>query len=298
MLLYFTPLLLLAVFFHLQYLRLLRDGSRDRLAAIAERQAATLDLFLRERLTNLANIIDDPPFASRALDAAYLADRLAVLRRTSEAFLDLGVVSASGKLEAYVGPAAFPAAVTYRYEGWFHELLTGNDRSIVSEIYGGFRGQPHFTIAVKRQDERGVRVLRSSLAPERLAEHLATLEGASGVHAAVVSGRGAVQVATTLSTSALQDAHFTPPREPLHGVVRRNRAAGTPNYGYAWLRDPPWAVVVTDARGRADAGLGVLPGGIYAITVGLFAVMGLVILLRARHLVGRQLAIERVLHAG
>lgn len=292
-LLYFTPLLLLAVFFHFQYLRLLRDGARERLAAIAERQAATFDLFLRERLVNLANIIDDPAFASRALDVGYLGDCLAALRRTNDAFTDLGVVSASGKLEAYVGPVAFPAAVTYRYEGWFHQLLTGNDRSIVSELYGGFRGRPHFTIAVKRQDGRAVRVLRSSLAPERLAEYLATLEGASGVHAAVVSARGAVQIATSRSASALQGAHFTPPREPLRGVVGRARAAGTPNYGYAWLRDPPWAVVVTDAR--ADAGLSVLPGALYAITVAFFAFMGIVLLLRARRLVARQLAVERAL---
>ena len=59
-LLYFVPLILLAIFFHLQYRNLLRDGQRAHLEVIAEHQANTFDLFLRERLVNLDNIIDDP----------------------------------------------------------------------------------------------------------------------------------------------------------------------------------------------------------------------------------------------
>ena len=61
-LLYFAPILLLAVFFHIQYRDLLRDSLRAHLEVIAEHQANTFDLFLRERLVNLGNIIDDPRF--------------------------------------------------------------------------------------------------------------------------------------------------------------------------------------------------------------------------------------------
>ena len=67
-LLYFMPLLLLALFFHVQYRRLLRDSARAHLAVIAEHQATTFDLFLRERLVNLANVIDDPLFVPHASD--------------------------------------------------------------------------------------------------------------------------------------------------------------------------------------------------------------------------------------
>src|SRR4030042_3481115 len=61
-LLYFVPLILLAIFFNLQYRNLLRDSRRVHLQVIAEQQANTFDLFLRERLVNLDNIIDDPRF--------------------------------------------------------------------------------------------------------------------------------------------------------------------------------------------------------------------------------------------
>jgi two-component system NtrC family sensor kinase len=291
-LLYFMPLLLLAVFFHLQYRRLLRDSARAHLAVIAEHQATTFDLFLRERLVNLANVIDDPLFAPHASDETFLAARLSTLQQTNEAFADLGVVSATGKLEAYVGPITFPSTVDYHNEGWFQQLLGSDARSVITEIYLGFRGRPHFTIAVKRERGGRLQVLRSTLSPERLAEYLTTLEGAREVHAAVVNASGILQVASPLSSSPLRDSLFTPPRTPIRGFVARDRATGRPDYAYAWLRETPWALVVTDARPGTNARFAA-PGNIFAITVAFFALVGVVILLRARQLVGKQLAVER-----
>jgi len=292
-LLYFMPLLLLAAFFHIQYRHLLRESARAHLAVIAEHQATTFDLFLRERLTNLANIIDDPLFAPHALDEGYLSARLAALQQTSDAFADLGVVTTDGQLETYVGPVSFPEGVNYHDEAWFRELLAGEDHSLITEIYLGFRGRPHFTIAVKRERTGSVQVLRSTLSPERLAEYLTTLEGANEVHAAVVSATGVLQVAAPRSGSALQGSLFTPPAEPPRGFVQRNLTTGCPEYAYAWLRETPWALVVTEARDAATAGIAGFPGTIYAITVAFFALMGVVILARARQLVGKQLAVER-----
>ena len=292
-LLYFMPLLLLAAFFHIQYRHLLRESARAHLAVIAEHQATTFDLFLRERLTNLANIIDDPLFAPHALDEGYLSARLAALQQTSDAFADLGVVTTDGQLETYVGPVSFPEGVNYHDEAWFRELLAGEDHSLITEIYLGFRGRPHFTIAVKRERTGSVQVLRSTLSPERLAEYLTTLEGANEVHAAVVSATGVLQVAAPRSGSALQGSLFTPPAEPPRGFVQRNLTTGCPEYAYAWLRETPWALVVTEARDAATAGIAGFPGTINAITVAFFALMGVVILARARQLVGKQLAVER-----
>jgi len=292
-LLYFMPLLLLAAFFHLQYRHLLQDSARAHLAVIAEQQATTFDLFLRERLTNLANIIDDPLFAPHAGDEGYLGARLATLQQTSDAFADLGIVRASGRLDTYVGPVAFPEGVDYHDEPWFRALMEGEERSVITEIYLGFRGRPHFTIAVKRDWAGTVQVLRSTLSPERLAEYLATLEGASEVHAAVVSASGVLQVAAPRSGTALPDSLFIPPRAPERGIVERDRAAGRPQYAYAWLRETPWALVVTDARSPRAAGVAGAPGTLNVITVAFFALMGVVILARARQLVGKQLAVER-----
>ena len=60
---YLAPLIILIVYFQYRYVALQEESQRVHLAAIAEHQANTLDLFLSERRVNLANLIDHPLFA-------------------------------------------------------------------------------------------------------------------------------------------------------------------------------------------------------------------------------------------
>ena len=290
---YFVPLLLLAVFFHVQYRRLIQESHRAHLAVIAEHQANTLDLFLRERLVNLANIIDRPEFAARRVDEAVLRGCLEDLQQTNSAFVDLGVVGAGGELQTYVGPVSFPSEVNYQSEDWFRGLLARDKRSVMTEIYAGFRGRPHFTIAVKRPRADGVQVLRSTLSPERLSDYLRTLEGASEVHAAVVNGAGVLQITTPRAGDPLRGSHFVPPAEPTRGYVEGDGTQPSVDYAYAWLSETPWALVVTAAGTPAGAGEFSMPGGMFLAAVAVFILMGAVIVMRARYLVGKQLATER-----
>ncbi len=291
-LLYFVPLLLLAVFFHTQYRHLLRDGVRAHLEVIAEHQATTFDLFLRERLVNLGNVIDDPRFATQEWEAA-LPGFLRRLQQTSDAFVDLGVVSDRGDLVSYVGPVEYPEGVNYRQEDWFEKLLAPNRSSVITEIYLGFRGRPHFTIAVRRGEGEALRILRAALSPERLSEYLATLEGANEVHAAVVNALGVLQVSTPRGGEALTASPFIPPIDPERGFVPGRGGEAGPDYAYAWLNQTPWALIVTGAGGGTEAGAFGLPNTFFLVTLGIFLLVGVVILVRTRQVVGTRLATER-----
>jgi two-component system NtrC family sensor kinase len=293
LLLYFVPLLLLTIFFQIQYRRLWRDSLRAHLQVLAEHQANTFDLFLRERLVNLSNIINDPLFPDRALGEESLGPFLLELQRTSDAFVDLGVVDEAGVLEAYVGPINFPGAVNYRNEEWFRDLSSGDRHSVITEIYLGFRGRPHFTIAVRPRREQSGRILRSTLSPERLSNYLTTLEGAAEVHAAVVNRAGVLQVITPRAAEILPDSLLAPPSEPDRGFVPAERSAGHVEYAYAWLSETPWALVVTATGQGTPTGMVRLPSSVFMLGFAFFALMGAVILLRARYLVGRQIAAEQ-----
>jgi len=291
-LLYFVPLLLLAVFFHLQYRNLVRSNLRAHLEVIAEHQANTFDLFLRERLVNLRNLIDDPRFGSLDLDRE-LPGLLRGLQLASPAFLDLGVVGGDGLLTHYDGPVAYSGSVDYRNESWFKELMTRGRSSVITEIYLGFRGQPHFTIAVRRGEGKGLRILRSALSPQRLAGYLSSLEGAREVHAAIVNDQGVLQVATATLGEALHPSGFVPPRAPDRGFVSGSRSTGLPDYAYARLSQTPWALVVVDATSGAGTGVLAVPDAFSLATLAIFLVVGLVILLRTRQVVGSQMASEK-----
>jgi len=293
LLLYFMPLLLLAAFFHIQYRRLLHQSVRLHLEVIAEHQANTFNLFLRERLINLDNIIDDPSFALAFSDRVFLQTFLEELHHTSEAFVDLGCVNQNGSLVSYVGPIDFSDSVNYSSEDWFQELLHGDRRSVITEVYLGFRGDPHFTIAVKRQRSNGTQILRSTLSPQWLSSYLTTLEGGSEVHAAVVNGAGIQQIKTSSSSLESESEILVPPRLPERGFVESDESSTSSDYAYAWLRETPWALVVTDARGRPSFGPLGSPGHILVATLVFVALGGLIIFARARYVTGKQLAVEQ-----
>jgi two-component system NtrC family sensor kinase len=291
-LLYFAPLLLLAGFFHVQYRHLLRDGLQAHLQVIAEHQANTFDLFLRERLVNLDNIIDNPQFQDPARERR-LPGFLAALQGTSDAFLDLGVVSGEGDLASYVGPVRYSSNINYRFEDWFQEVMGPEQASVITEIYLGFRDQPHFTIAVRRGEGAEALILRAALSPERLAEFLTTLEGASEVHAAIVNAQGVLQVSTPTVGEVLQPSLFTPPTTPERGFVAGSRRTGQPAYAYAWLNQTPWALVVMSSAGAAGSGTTSFRNTFFLATLAVFFLMGMVILVRARQVVGSKLAAEQ-----
>jgi len=293
--LYFLPLLLLAAFFHVQYRYLVRDSLRAHLKVVAEHQATTFDLFLRERLVNLDNVVDDPRFPAGPVDGASLRPFLDGLQHASDAFVDLGLVNAAGELTAYAGPVRFPSPVNYRREPWFQALVagTGGRPWVITEIYLGFRGSPHFTIAVRRQDGPAVRILRSTLSPERLGAYLNGLEGANEVHAAILTGAGAVQIATARAAPAFAGARLTPPAQPGRGFVAGAGPSGRIDYAYAWLKETPWALVVTSAAPVPAGWRAGLPTAPSAAALAILAIAGVLILVRARQVSGRQLAVEQ-----
>ncbi len=291
LLLYFVPLLFLAGYFQHQYRKLIRNSQRAQMEVIAEHQANTFDLFLRERLVNLGNVIDDPRFEHANLDRE-LPEMLRGLQLTSPAFLDLGVVNGDGLLTNYSGPVSYTGTVDYRDEAWFRELVSAGRSSVITEIYLGFRGQPHFTIAVRRGEGEAPRILRAALSPERLSNYLATLEGANKVHAAIVNDLGVLQVSTTALGEALRPSSFVPPRSPDRGFVAGSRSSTVPDYAYARLSQTPWALVVMDATSGVGPQTLSFPDASVLLTLAIFLLVGLVILIRSRQVVGMRMAME------
>lgn len=172
--LYFTPLLLLALFFHVQYRLVVRDLEGRHLQSIAEHQAGLLNMYLGDRLLNLAELGDE---SSAWLDPkpADLAQGLAQLQEANIAFVDLTVFDAQGQVLGYTGPFPDLSAQNYANEAWFQRLQAGKSSHVITDVYLGFRGQPHFTMALKLEPENQPRILRAALSPEQTEIHLAQL---------------------------------------------------------------------------------------------------------------------------
>jgi two-component system, NtrC family, sensor kinase len=291
LLLYFAPLLLLAVFLNLQYRHLAEEARQLHLKAVAEHLASTLDLFIRERRVNLTNVLDDPLFPS-VPEATFLGEKLKGLRQTSGAFVDLGVFDALGRQVAYFGPHPSLQSRNYAGEDWFVSLEKGEDRHIITDIYLGFRGLPHFTIAVKTPAGEEYRVLRAALSPEGIFEYIAPLEGSSDVHIGLVNAEGRFQVVTPSLGQPLSASPFRPPRAPAVGIVPDSPTG--PAYAYTWLSAAPWALIAVSA-GKATTGalFAGAQGTILAFTLGFFLIEGAVIWVRTKQVVRQRRQAKR-----
>lgn len=170
--LYFIPLLLLTLFFHLQYRLVVKDAEERHRQTLAVHQAVMLEMFLGDRLLNLTDLAGDAA-ALIDPDPAFLRRNLEALRSANEAFVDLAVLDGSGRVLGYAGPLPHLVERNYGQEGWFTRLLAGESSHVITDVYMGFRGQPHFTMALKLEPRGSTRVLRAVLSPETVQAQVA-----------------------------------------------------------------------------------------------------------------------------
>ena len=289
---YILPVLLLTLYFLYQYRSIVSQGQRLHLQALAENQANTLDLFLSERRVNLSNVFNDPRFELPP-GATAINSYLDKLRLSSETFVDLGYFSADGIQTEYAGPFQSLEQRNYSSETWWLTLRSSDQDFIITDIYLGFRRQPHFTIAAKRELNGEYAVLRATLDPRRIYDYITSLKGAGEVHTSIVNDQGLYQVVTPEIGAPLEASQFTPPMEPPLGVMEANIDGQEVPCGYSWLRNADWAVVV-QPHSMELAGFS---GNFLLKFTGLSALVALLILIiifnRANKLVGMQRESDR-----
>ena len=162
MLVTFTPLFLLGIIMYRQFAGLYTEKVREQIQVRAIAQAEALDLFLKERTAILGTIAETHTFQSIVTEEN-LARKLAVMNLWAGAFVDLGVIDATGQQLAYVGPYDLRGR-NYGEQPWFAEVMSKG--VYISDVYPGFRKVPHFIIAVRRQENQRTYILRATIDSE------------------------------------------------------------------------------------------------------------------------------------
>jgi len=278
---YLAPFILLTVYFHIQSGRLLNESRRIHLRSIAEHQANTLDLFLRERVVNLANLIDNPKLEvppSAGSMQRYLID----LKKNSDTFVDIGFFDSSGVQVGYAGPFPSLELRDYSAESWYIELRNRQDNFIITDIYLGFRKQPHFTIGVSRVIDSLYVVMRATLDPNRMYEYITSHEGTGEAYTSIVNKDGYYQLVTQHVGALLEESFVIPPSEPRLGVERVIIGQTSHEYGYSWLRTADWALTVQWADDKRSGFYLGLDLRIISVSLAVILIISFVIISRAK----------------
>jgi two-component system NtrC family sensor kinase len=249
---FFVPLIALAAYFYFQFHITLKEAGKSNLAAIAESQRNTVDLFLQERLVNIFALFHSSNF-SLSPTKRQMESMLNQLRQASDAFIDVGFLTKDGIQIGYVGPYPFLQNKDYSKQDWFVELMSPNHDHHISDIYLGFRNKLHFTIATKQLIDEKPFVLRATLDPDKFYLFLKTINHAKGVESVLINQKGNFQLVDPWSQTHLKKSEYIPSSSEHLGAYPVKRDGATFLIAHAWLTEVPWALLVSEPLATAYA---------------------------------------------
>jgi len=239
----FTPLLLLGVIIYRQFADMYIDKIREQIRNRSENQAASLDLFLKERTAILGAIADTHSFQSMT-NEDNLARNLVVMNLRAGAFVDLGVIDHTGQQLAYVGPYELTGK-NYYEQAWFGEVMSKG--LYISDVYMGFRKLPHFIIAIRRQENQKSWILRATIDPDIFSRIVQAAHIGRTGNAYLLNEEGILQSKPRFGGNILDKAPVDVSLFGKQTMVFEQPGADSRNLllAGAWLKNKDWLLVIS-----------------------------------------------------
>ncbi len=154
------PMLLISGLILYQFHRSYREKAYAHLETLVKKHKQNIDSFLREKSGDIRFLARTFSFEEISRES-FLEDRLESLQNEFDnVFVDLGVINAQGIQVAYAGPFKLGRAL-YLDAGWFLEAMKRD--VVISDVFLGLRGLPHFIVAVRENQDGESWILRSTI---------------------------------------------------------------------------------------------------------------------------------------
>jgi two-component system NtrC family sensor kinase len=241
------PLLVTSVANFLLFFSLNRSIVLGQDAALVSYHRASVEAFLGNITAELSTLART--YSLEELSRGDLERVFRVIREPGGVFTDIGIIDSAGNHLKYVGPYDL-AGRNYRDADWFAKVVEKG--VFISDTFLGFRGEPHFVIAVKRPEGRSFWILRATVNTDRFSTLVGGARLGETGESFIVNSRGLYQTKTR-SASALLEPSGCPDLEPHPGIrVRRATLGGTRTLlTTAWLTDPRWMLVFRQEESEA-----------------------------------------------
>ena len=155
-----TPMILVSALLLYQFRISYREKVYAHLETLVKKHKKNIDNFLKEKLADIRFMSDN--FTLEELsDEFFLRDRLETLQMNfGPVFVDLGVINANGVQVAYAGPFKLGRAL-YSDADWFQKAQ--KKEYVISDVFLGLRGLPHFIVAVREDSNGDPWILRATI---------------------------------------------------------------------------------------------------------------------------------------
>ncbi len=207
----------------------------------------TITAFFSARKAALDFVVHDNDFSALG-DTDRLAQILDNLEAGFGGFVDLGVINDRGIQIAYSGDYNL-GGKNYSDQAWFNKVV---DMGVyISEVFLGFRNQPHLVIAVKYEfDDGGFYVLRATIDTDQFNEILSTLELNGEGDAFLINHDRVVQTPSRFHGNVLSTVPIAVPPYSDRTQVEEFRDTNHAGYivGYAYIPDTDFILMIVKQK--------------------------------------------------
>lgn len=238
-----APLIIMTVINYFQYQRALTAEMIHPTSLILSNSKRSLEFFLAERLSALRLLVHDRTLGDLC-DRDQLERCLRNVNSSFGGFSDLGLVDQNGRQCGYTGPYEL-AGKDYKDQDWFREVSLRGE--YVSDVFLGYRGVPHFVIAVRQDEENGgFHVLRATVGADTLSHHSMSLDLKPTSDAFIINRDGVLQTSSKLHGGFLEKTNIqVPPFRSESQVVEQSDVFGKPSvFGYAYVDRSPFILIM------------------------------------------------------
>jgi signal transduction histidine kinase len=191
--------------------------------------------------------------ASSSVDELWNQERiselLTALRKSfGGGFVDIGIIDASGLQYSYKGPYALKGK-DYSGQPWFDRVI--RDGAYVSDVFLGFRQQPHLVIAVKKElADSSFQIIRTTMNIEPLDSLLANLHLGGRGDAFIINSAGILQNNSRYYGKVLSPSPLPVPEYwPSTNVIEYRDSEGKPLLiGYRFIDNTPFVLMVVKEK--------------------------------------------------
>ncbi|MFH2012420.1 MAG: ATP-binding protein [Pseudomonadota bacterium] len=239
----FIPLISLSVIIYYQFANVFRNKIEEQIEYRARAQGSAIELFLKERTAILLTMVDTYNFDDLAAKGK-LERVFQIMNHRVGGFIDLGLIDNTGRHVAYVGPYNL-IGLNYYSQPWFGEVESKG--VYVSDVFTGFRRVPHFIIAVRRQENNRIWILRATIDSDAFESLVRAAQVGKTGDAFIVNRDGFYQTHMRFGGELLSKSNLNPTifGEGTTVLEKVNKEGKKVLYAGRWLKKNNWLLVIS-----------------------------------------------------
>ena len=252
-----VPLLLVGWGINLHYSTFARERMLNFFQMQVEDHRKLIERFLSEHTSKL-QLVARTHDRDELLEPGALQTIFDLFNQDIRSLTDLGVIGEHGRHLAYVGPYDLWAR-NYSKEFWFDQVMQKG--VYVSDMFMGFRKEPHFIIAVTHTNGDRPWILRATINTESFRSLVENVRIGKTGEVFLLNEKGVYQTSPRADAAIMDTSTF--PIEPYHEGIRVRILEGVKNAQgqdrpaqiacKAWLNTPRWLLVVQQDHAEAFA---------------------------------------------